>query len=223
MKKRIGIVFLVIALLCGMTACGPKSVENKEVQNVKNIIFMIGDGMGYEAIDATRVYYKDQLGSETLTMQQLPNKGTSTTYSITDQVTDSAAGGTALSTGYKTGNKTVAKSKDLTTEYKTTLELAAEKGNSTGIVVTTPIVDATPATFTSHVDNRDKYEEIATQQLEKLTDGSLDLALGGGRAYYESDENKSNLEEAKKAGVTYTTTWAETEKATLPVGTYISF
>ena len=214
MKKRIGIGFLVITLLCGMTACGP---ENGKYKEAKNIIFMIGDGMGYGAIDATRVYYKDKLQDDTLTMQQLEVQGTSTTYSISNQVTDSAAGGTALSTGYKTGNKTVAKSKDMTTEYKTTLELAAEKGKSTGIVVTTPVVDATPATFTAHVDNREEYEEIAAQQLDKLTDGSLDLVLGGGRNYYEGDENQSHLNEAKKAGVTYTTTWEDTEKATLPV------
>ena len=214
MKKRIGMGFLVVSLLLGMTACSP---ENGKYKEAKNIIFMIGDGMGYNAIDATRVYYKDKLQDETLTMQQLSVQGTHTTYSMSNQVTDSAAGGTALSTGYKTGNKIVAKSMDKTDEYKTTLELAAEKGKSTGIVVTTPIVDATPATFTAHVDNREEYEEIAAQQLEKLTDGSLDLALGGGRTYYEGTENQAHLEEAKKAGVTYTTTWEDTEKASLPV------
>lgn len=216
MKRRIGIGFLVVTLLCGMTACGPKS-ENGKYKEAKNIIFMIGDGMGYNATKAAEVYYQDELDGEKLSMYQLPVRGTSITYSMTNQVTDSAAGGTALSTGYKTGNKTVAKSKDLTTEYKTTLELAAEKGKSTGIVVTTPVVDATPATFTAHVDNREEYEEIAAQQLEKLADGSLDLALGGGRSYYECDENTSHLEKAKKAGVTYTNVWEDTEKAKLPV------
>ena len=218
MKRKFRILTLVVLLLCAMTACKQKKEENiNQANEVKNIIFMIGDGMGYNAIDAAEVYYQDELNGEKLTMNQLPVQGSHTTYSMTNQVTDSAAGGTALSTGYKTGNKVVAKSTDKTTEFKTTLELAAEKGKSTGVVVTTPIVDATPATFTAHVDNREEYETIAAQQLEKLANGTLDLALGGGSVYYECDENQSKLDAAKKAGVTYTNVWEDTKKASLPV------
>ncbi len=183
----------------------------------KNIIFMIGDGMGYSATEAAQAYYKDKLYEGTLAMYHMPVQGTQTTYSMNNQITDSAAGGTALSTGYKTGNRIVGKSLDKTKDYKTTLELAAEKGKSTGIVVTTPVVDATPADFTAHVDDRESYEKIAAQQLEKLADGTLDLALGGGRTYYECEENTGLLEKAKKAGVTYTNAWEDTAKAKLPV------
>lgn len=247
MKKRIGIGFLVITLLFSITACGKDSKEYKaaievlkqqelqldgsnevseelvialktaDYQKPKNIIFMIGDGMGYNATEAAETYYQEKLYKDTLAMYHLPVQGTSITYSVTNQVTDSAAGGTALSTGFKTGNKIVAKSADKTKEYKTTLELAAEKGKSTGIVVTTPVVDATPADFTAHVNLRESYDEIAAQQIEKLTDGTLDLVLGGGRTYYEGEENLPSLEKAKKAGVAYTNTWEETQKAKLPV------
>jgi len=183
----------------------------------KNIIFMIGDGMGYSATEAAQAYYKDKLYEGTLAMYHMPVQGTQTTYSMNNQITDSAAGGTALSTGYKTGNRIVGKSLNKTQDYKTTLELAAEKGKSTGIVVTTPVVDATPADFTAHVDDRESYEKIAAQQLEKLADGTLDLALGGGRTYYECEENSGLLEKAKQAGVTYTNAWEDTAKAKLPV------
>lgn len=247
MTKRIGIGFLIVTLLFSITACDNDSKEYKAAIEVlkqqelqldgsnevseelvialktadykkpKNIIFMIGDGMGYNATEAAETYYQEKLYQDTLAMYHLPVQGTSTTYSVTNQVTDSAAGGTALSTGFKTGNKIVAKSADKSKEYKTTLELAAEKGKSTGIVVTTPVVDATPASFTAHVDVRESYEEIAATQLEKLLDGTLDLVLGGGRTYYEGTENQSSLEKAKKAGVAYTNTWEETKKANLPV------
>ncbi len=247
MKKRIGIGLLVVTLLFTTTACDKDSKEynaaievlkKQELQldgsnevseelvialktadykEPKNIIFMIGDGMGYNATEAAETYYQENLYKDTLAMYHLPVQGTSMTYSVTNQVTDSAAGGTALSTGFKTGNKIVAKSADKTKEYKTTLELAAEKGKSTGIVVTTPVVDATPADFTAHVNLRESYDEIAAQQLEKLTDGTLDLVLGGGRAYYEGETNQSKLEKAKKSGVAYTNEWKDTKKAKLPV------
>ena len=213
-KKRVGIVALVGVMVCGITGCNtPKSGSEK----VKNIIFMIGDGMGYNAIDAAETLYKKELKNERLSMKSLPVHGSSITYSMSNQVTDSAAGGTALSTGYKTGNKIVAKSMDKSTDYKTTLELAAEKGKSTGIVVTTPTVDATPASFTAHVNNRELYEEIAKQQLEKLADGTLDLVMGGGQTYYECDENQSYLNAAEKEGITYTKVWKDTQNAFLPV------
>lgn len=247
MKKRIIIGFLLVTLLCGTTACNAdrkayreavKKLEQQEIRldgsnevseelviavktadykEAKNIIFMIGDGMGYNATEAAQAHYQENLYEDKLAMYHMPVQGTSITYSAKNQVTDSAAGGTALSTGYKTGNKVVARSADKTKDYKTTLELAAEKGKSTGIVVTTPVVDATPASFTAHVDNREKYEDIAMQQLKKLADGTLDLVLGGGRSYYESEGNKTHLENAKKSGVTYTNTWDETQKAKLPV------
>ena len=137
-KKRVGIIALVGVMICGTVGCNTTKNDAKEV---KNVIFMIGDGMGYNAIDAAGTLYKKELKNETLSMKSLPVHGTSITYSMSNQITDSAAGGTALSTGYKTGNKIVAKSMDKSTDYKTTLELAAEKGKSTGIVVTTPVVD----------------------------------------------------------------------------------
>jgi len=213
-KKRVGVVALVGVMICGIVGCNTTKDDAKEV---KNVIFMIGDGMGYNAIDAAETLYKKELKNETLSMKSLPVHGTSITYSMSNQVTDSAAGGTALSTGYKTGNKIVAKSMDKSTDYKTTLELAAEKGKSTGIVVTTPVVDATPASFTAHVNNRELYEEIAKQQLKKLEDGTLDLIMGGGQTYYECDENQSHLKAVEKEGVTYTKAWKDTQNASLPV------
>lgn len=241
MKNRIVCWSLIIIMLFGVVACGKdgnegtkayqdlllepnevteeliSSLKTAKYKKPKNIIYMIGDGMGYNALEAAQAHYKEQLYEGTLAMYQLPVQGKALTYSITNQITDSAAGGTALATGNKTGNRIVGMSSDKTKEFKNLLELADEKGKSTGVVVTTPVVDATPATFTAHVDDREAYTEIAAQQLEKFKSGTLDLILGGGRSYYECDENKELLESAKQAGVTYTNQWEETKDTKLPV------
>lgn len=193
------------------------ALTNADYTEPKNIIFMIGDGMGYNIIEAAEAVYGDALYNGTAAMKYMPVKGTQSTYSATADITDSAAGATALSTGYKTINRAVAISVDGKDAYKTTLELAAEKGKSTGVVVTKAVTDATPAAFTAHVESRSMQEEIANMQLGKLTDGSLDLILGGGYKYYDANMNTDALAGAVDAGVTYTKNWDEVTEAKLPV------
>ena len=193
------------------------AINNAEYTEPKNFIYMIGDGMGFNIVEATRAKHEDSLYQKKLAINQLPVQSSQTTYSANAQVTDSAAGGTALSTGFKTSNQTVAMNHDDSESYKTLLELAAEKGKSTGVVVTSNATDATPASFTAHVADRYSQEEIAAQQLEKLTDGTLDIVLGGGKKYYNADANKDELDTAKNASVTYTESWEEAENAKLPL------
>lgn len=193
------------------------AINNAEYTEPKNFIYMIGDGMGFNIVEATRAKYKDSLYQSKLAINQLPVQSSQTTYSADNQVTDSAAGGTALATGFKTSNQTVAMNYNDSESYKTLLELAAEKGKSTGVVVTSNATDATPAAFTAHVADRYLQEDIAAQQLKKLTDGTLDIMLGGGKKYYDADVNKDELDTAKNASVTYTESWEEAEKATLPL------
>ena len=193
------------------------ALQNVQYTEPKSIIFMIGDGMGHQIIEAAQAVYSDQLYNGTLAMNYMPQKTMQSTYSASAQTTDSAAGATALSTGYKTSNKTVAMNMSGKESYKTTLEIAAEQGKSTGVVATKAVTDATPAAFTAHVAKRDMQEEIAGQQLAKLTDGSLDLILGGGLSFYEAELNTEAVEAAKKAGVTLATDWATASAAKLPM------
>ena len=193
------------------------AINNAEYTEPKNFIYMIGDGMGFNIVEITRAKYEDGLYQGKLAINQLPVQSSQTTYSADAQVTDSAAGGTALATGFKTSNSTIAMNHDDSERYKTLLELAAEKGKSTGVVATKSVTDATPATFTAHVSDRSLQEDIAAQQLEKLTDGTLDVILGGGQKYYTAAINKDELDAAKKASVTYTESWDEAEKASLPL------
>jgi len=142
----------------------------------KNIILFIGDGMGVSQVTATK-FVKGKLQ-----MERFKTMGLATTYSATDLVTDSGASGTALATGFKTYNKAIGVSVD-TIPLKTSLEYAEELGKATGLVTTCAITHATPASFSSHVDYRYKYTEIA----EHISQKDIDVLFGGGWGYFVPD------------------------------------
>lgn len=199
------------------------TLQNTEFTEPKNVIYMIGDGMGENIIQATQKKYENELYQNQLSMNYLTKLGTHSSYSSSDKITDSAAGGTALASGKKTSNYTVGMNADHTENYKSVLELAAEKGKSTGIIATKAVTDATPAAFTAHVEDRKMQNAIAKQQLEKIVDGSLDLVLGGGSEYYEYFDNETVFEEAEAKGMHYSKIWEETSKGQLPlVGLFAS-
>ncbi len=186
-------------------------IKNTAYTEPKNIIYMIGDGTGFNIIEAAQNLYHDDLYMGKLAMNYIPYLTHQTTYSSTNYITDSAAGGTALATGYKTANGAVAVDATNREEpYKTVLELAAEKGMSTGIVVTKQVTDATPAAYSSHAYERGDFDTIADQQTEKMISGELDLLLGGGSLYFDDDYCIEN-------GINYTTKKAELANAPLPL------
>lgn len=193
------------------------ALVNAEYTEPKNIIIMIGDGMGRAALDAAEIIHGDSLHESILSMRHMPVAGSSQTYSDTDQFTDSAAGATAIATGYKTSESTVAMSFDDAEEYKTLLEIAAEKGKSTGVIATKFVEDATPAAFTAHAADRTMLNSIAQQQLASLAEGELDLIFGGGWYVYDREEVAPSLNAALEAGVTYTKDWNTAIEASLPV------
>jgi alkaline phosphatase len=119
-------------------------------QPVKNIIFMIGDGMGLSQVAGSRI--KAYGADGRLNMERMPVTGLLNTHSIDDLITDSGASATALSTGYKTKNKMIGMSAD-TTRLLTIMEPARDRGLSTGLMVTSSITHATPACFAAHVPN----------------------------------------------------------------------
>ena len=143
--------------------------------DVRNVILLIGDGMGVGQLTAAEVMN----GDEELVLTSLPYKSLVTTHSSSNYVTDSAASATSIATGYKTRNGMVsvtAEGEDLFT----VLEDAEEAGKATGLVTTARVTHATPACFVSHVNSRDKEMDIAGQLLES----SVDVVLGGGRTYF---------------------------------------
>ena len=185
------------------------AIEN--VQPAKNIVIMIGDGMGFEAITAARIHtFGRGVG---LALDRMPVTGQNLSYSLNDDIiTDSAASGTALACGVKTLNGRIAEDRNAR-RLKTILELAKQLGKSVGLVSTSKVNHATPASFASHVKNRNNYWEIARQ----MSRAPLDVLLGGGFGYFlpgsdpESfrDDELDLLGEMRSRGATVTRDPAE--------------
>jgi alkaline phosphatase len=147
-----------------------------------SIILMIGDGMGYEHVKLAQLVEVGEYGS--LTMQQLMWNTSATTINVNGAVTDSAAAGTALATGHKTSNHMVGVLPD-GTPLENIVEFGQSLNKSTGLVSTCRIVDATPATFATHVLDRYETTEIARQLVEEA---NVDVLLGGGTTYFSPDQ-----------------------------------
>src|SRR5690606_9319518 len=115
-----------------------------EYQKPKNIIIMIGDGMGLSQMSSA--YY---FGEGEPNFSRFPVVGLSRTSSSSDKITDSAAGATAISAGVKTYNGAIGLDENKKC-VETLLEYFAKEGKSTGLVATSSITHATPASFFAH-------------------------------------------------------------------------
>ena len=155
-----------------------------ENAKVKNVILMIGDGMGENIIKASEIVKGDKL-----VMSGLKNQTHVSTYSqsVTDglaEFTDSAASATALSTGYKTYNQYIGVDPD-GEKLETICEFAKSLNMKTGLVDRHYVCHATPAGMAAHNDNRGNYEDI----LREMINSDIDVMFGGGSHFY--DEIKS--------------------------------
>jgi len=146
----------------------------KQVYSVKNIILFIGDGMGVGQVFAGMTANKGQLN-----LEYLKYIGFTKTQAFGEYVTDSGASGTAIASGVKTYNGAIGVNHD-TVVVPTILELAEAKGLSTGLIATSSITHATPASFVAHQKSRSMHEAIAMDFLQ--TD--IDVAIGGGLKHF---------------------------------------
>ena len=144
----------------------------------RNVILMIGDGMGPSHIRAAQLYSLRVLKRELRMMEVM--QGGRTAYLVNDTadavVTESAAAATQIACGVKAPARAVGMVADGKTRCRTILELAREHGMATGLVTTSGLTDATPAAFSAHVENRDDEITVAIQQI-----GSGIEVLFGGR------------------------------------------
>ncbi len=157
--------------------------EVKFKKKPKNIVLLIGDGMGVAHVFSGLTANKGNLN-----LQNFKNIGFSKTQSADDYVTDSAAGGTALACGKKTNNGAIGVDEDGNT-LKSILEIAEDNGLATGLVSTSAITHATPASFIAHQPKRSMYEEIAADFLN--TD--IDVFIGGGSSFFTERKDNRNL------------------------------
>lgn len=145
-------------------------------QEVKNIIFLIGDGMGIASVSMMQL----EGNYQPTIFDQAENIALQKTYSADNRVTDSAASGTALATGYKTNNTYLGVLAD-GTPVSSLMDVAKEQGMTTGIIATTYLQHATPAAFYAHIASRHDYLNISKQ----LAESSINVAIGGGMALFK--------------------------------------
>ncbi len=186
MQKTAVVLFLII----GLFAC-TKTTQNAlpRTPNVptervlaKNVILMIGDGMGLGQITAGMYANGNHLN-----LEGFPIVGLQKTHAYNNLITDSAASATAIACGVKTYNAAIGVDKD-TLPVKNILEEAEEQGLRTGLVATSTIVHATPAAFIAHQPMRSMHEYIADDFLKS----GIDLFIGGGMKYFNSQRVRGN-------------------------------
>ena len=229
MKRTI--LFSLAALTIALVSCKPKQAEEQEPElqyyttpnpyeivsvaspaldaEIRNVIFMIGDGMGLEQVSCAWV-----LNHGKLNLDNMPYIGLSRTYSASDLITDSAAGGTALAVGEKTANSHVGCNPSAEPLYSM-LDKAQKLGKKTGVVVTCHMADATPCDFCCHDDDRYHYDAIIADYAEC----GVDYIAGGGRDYFgpKRQDGRDIVAEMKDKGYNYATTEEELLAAPLPV------
>ncbi|WP_222930256.1 alkaline phosphatase [Larkinella punicea] len=177
--------FFIVGLMPVLPASAQQTPGTKQP---KNIILMVGDGMGTAQIFAGLTANKG-----TLNLARCTAIGFQKTQAADAFVTDSGAGATAFAIGKKAKNGAIGVDA-LEKPHPTLLETAQKNGLGTGIVVTCSITHATPASFYAHVPSRSQNEDIAAQL---LTSG-VDVFVGGGQKYFDARADGRNLVEAFK-------------------------
>ena len=187
MKKRflpLIISFITILLSNSCSVSKDSLTSSNIVTKPSNVILMIGDGM------STPQVYAAMLTSEKSTsFERFPITGLVKTYSKSHKITDSAAGGTAIATGHKTNNGMIGMDSD-SIPVPSILEILSEKGMKTGVIATSYITHATPASFVAKNINRNNYEEIA---MDFAKSDKVDLLIGGGRKHFTERKDGTNL------------------------------
>lgn len=220
------VVALPVAALAAGSHSDNTSAAKHAIQGGKarNVILLIGDGMGDSEITIARNYSLGAAG--TLNLDRLPLTGAYTTYAVQkdnpalpDYVTDSAASGTGWATGHKSYNGAISVLPN-GKPVPTILERAKAAGFRTGDVSTSELQDATPAVLASHVVDRDckgpqsmtacppnaKENGGAGSIAEQMIHLAPDVLLGGGKKYFDQTvqagryQGLSVLQQAQASG-----------------------
>ncbi len=185
-KIFVAVMLVALITINGFVGLGNEGIMKDNVAEAaatkapKYVFYFIGDGLGASQRQFAEYYKNEVMGeSEKLLINTLPVSGINTTHSADQLITDSAAAGTALAAGVKTNNGMISKLPN-GTDVKTLVEAAEEKGMATGVISTTRLTHATPATFASHNENRNNENEIAADFL----DSGVEFLAGGGYRHF---------------------------------------
>ncbi|MBQ7296589.1 MAG: alkaline phosphatase [Clostridia bacterium] len=200
MFTKLVVMIMSLVVMLSTTFGLNTTVPAEDAAEVKNVIIMIGDGMGFNHLYSTQREYGVELAMFTRTEYH----GEAKTRSASSPVTDSAAGATALATGHRTMNGFVGvyptDPLSVIANPASITDVAMKYGKSTGIVTSDSIMGATPAGFSAHVQDRDMAEEIFAQQV--VTD--IDLIWGAVAGEVTESAAKAN-------GKEYVTTLSEVQ------------
>lgn len=175
------IIYLV--LFTTLLSCKSVKVKEEVLPKAKNVILLIGDGTGLTQISSA-FYFKES----TPNYARFKTIGLINTSSSSHLITDSAAGATAFSAGVKTYNGAIGVAPD-STKVKNIVEIVSLQNIKTGVISTSSIQHATPASFYSHVINRGQYEDIAAD----MAISNIDFFAGGGKQFFNKRKDGQNL------------------------------
>ncbi len=173
-------LYLLVALSFILVQCSNSNQDS--TPEVKNIILLIGDGMGIDHL------YAGVIANKSLNMENAQYIGLTKTYSANRLITDSGAAGTAIATGTKTKNGSIGVDEN-GNALKSIRAHAQENGLSTGLVSVSSITDATPAAFVANQVKRTMREEIAVDFLNS----DITLFIGGGRNNFSNRSDERDL------------------------------
>jgi alkaline phosphatase len=173
---------ILVCIAFTLFACKSKPTTNKEVVP-KNVILLISDGTGLSQISSA-FYFKESSPN----YARFKDIGLIRTSSSRQDITDSAAGATAIACGVKTYNGAIGVADD-STDVKNLVEIVSLKNIKTGLIATSSITHATPASFYAHTLNRGSAEKIASQ----LVQSEIDFFAGGGLQFFNNRKDEQNL------------------------------
>ena len=225
--KRISI--LALAALAVAVSCKQKKEEETRLQyyatpnpyeivdvamppvdnEVRNVIIMIGDGMGLEQVSCAWVVNRGKLN-----LDRFPTVGLSRTWCTDALITDSGAGGTALAAGRKTAESHVGTAAD-NSDLPSVLVKAQQLGKKTGVAVTCHLADATPCDFCCHNEYRYNQDDLIADYAEC----GVDYITGGGLDWFTVNrkDGRDITKNMVQAGYTVALTEEELMAAELPV------
>ena len=180
---------LFFGLLLTIFSCKTADGITTRTERPKNVILLISDGTGLSQISSA-FYFQDKTSNYT----RFENIGLINTSSSQEDITDSAAGATAFASGIKTYNGSIGLSDDYK-DAKTIVEIASENNVKTGLIATSSLTHATPASFFAHVKNRGMENEIAAY----LPKSGVDFFAGGGLRFFNGRNDNLDLIAALRA------------------------
>ncbi len=180
----------MLGLLLLVTSCNTSTTPDNNdkttvaaVKKPKNVILLIGDGMGLSQVSVAQFEL-----DEPPNFERFPVVGLIKTSSSAQLITDSAAGATAFASGVKTYNGAIGVNPD-STHVANLSELFNAANISSGVIATSTITHATPASFYAHAVSRNMHQDIATD----LVNSNISYFAGGGLRYFKRRKDSTNI------------------------------